>query len=203
MFYRKLEEKVRGYSELVVKHTLGATPLSADVLTYMTLIMTVGVVWLLAEGSLVWAGVLFLVASSFDMLDGALARSKGIVRRFGAFLDSTIDRYSEMLVFLGLLLYYYFQHGAVSPLQCILIFVASHGSLLTSYVRARAEALGFDGRGGLVDRPRRVILLAAGLLTGWIMPSLIVIAVLTHMSALQRCVLVWQQSRSDCLTPRV
>jgi CDP-diacylglycerol--glycerol-3-phosphate 3-phosphatidyltransferase len=195
MLTRRLEEKIRGYSELFVRHTLGGTRVPADALTFMTLVFTFGVVWLLAQGALLWAGILFLIASAFDMLDGALARNRGTAHRFGAFLDSTIDRYSEMLVFLGLLLYYYLYREASSPIYSILIFVASHGSVLTSYIRARAEALDFDGRGGLVERPGRVILLVLGMCTGWITESIVILAVLTHISALQRFMRVWFQRK--------
>ncbi|HMQ30283.1 MAG TPA: CDP-alcohol phosphatidyltransferase family protein [Chloroflexaceae bacterium] len=196
MLSREFEEKVRHLSEKVVGNTLGNTQITADALTLMCLLLTLGVVWLLVEGALLGAGILFLIASSFDLLDGALARSKGTARPFGAFLDSTVDRYSELLVFLGLLINHLY--GApVDPLYVTLLFVGSHGSLLTSYTRARAEALGYDGRGGLLDRPGRVILLAAGLLTGWLMPCLLLLAVLTHISALQRIMFVWRQSKQS------
>ncbi|MEI6180579.1 MAG: CDP-alcohol phosphatidyltransferase family protein [Chloroflexales bacterium] len=192
---KKLEAKIRTYTEKIVGSTIGNSWVSPDGLTLTSLGLTFGVVWLLAQGSLFWASLLFLVASSFDMLDGALARSRAQARPFGAFLDSTIDRYSEMLVFFGLLLYYYYYQGSVNPLYMLLIFLASHGSLLTSYVRARAESLNYDGRAGLLERPGRVIVLFLGMLSGWLMPCLIVLAVLSHISALQRVFFVWQQSK--------
>ncbi len=199
---RKLEAFVRHYSEVAVRALLGQLRVQADVFTMISLFLTFGVVWLLVEGMLVQAGVLFLIASSFDIVDGAVARSQGTARRFGAFLDSTIDRYSEMLVFLGLMFYYYYHHAGANPLDYTLIFVASQGSLLTSYIRARAEALQFDGRGGLIERPGRVILLAFGMLSGWLTSCLIVLAVLSHISALQRFWFVWQQSKADQLPPQ-
>ncbi len=195
MLSKKLEDKVRAYTEMLVGGTLAATPISPDALTFTSLLLTLGVVALLAQGALFWAGMLFLLASSFDMLDGALARSRGQSRPFGAFLDSTIDRYAEMLVFFGLLLYYYYAQPTVGVGPALLIFLASHGSLLTSYIRARAEALGYSGRGGILDRPGRVILLALGMLSGWMTACLVVLAILTHISALQRFVLVWSQDR--------
>lgn len=197
MLTRKLEALVRHYSEAAVRSAFGHMRLQADIFTCITLLLTFGVVWLLVEGALAWAGALFLLASSFDIVDGAVARSQGTTRRFGAFLDSTIDRYSEMLVFAGLMLYYHFHQPGTSPLVYLLIFLASQGSLLTSYIRARAEALHFDGRGGLIERPGRVLLLTFAMLSGWLTNSLIILALLTHISALQRFRLIWKQSKAD------
>ncbi|MFV9503123.1 MAG: CDP-alcohol phosphatidyltransferase family protein [Oscillochloridaceae bacterium umkhey_bin13] len=194
MLSKEFEDKVRNYTQMLVGSTLATTRISPDAITLMSLVLTMGVVALLAMGALPWAGLLFLIASGFDMLDGALARSRGEHRPFGAFLDSTIDRYAEMLVFLGLLLYYYHAQAASGLNYALLIFLASHGSLLTSYIRARAEAVGFDGRGGILDRPGRVIVLALGMLSGWLTPSLIILAVLTNLSALQRFARVWSQA---------
>jgi CDP-diacylglycerol--glycerol-3-phosphate 3-phosphatidyltransferase len=196
MVPKQFEQRVRLQVEAIVARTLGATNLPPDALTAMTLVLTVGVIILLIRDSLFWAGALFLVASAFDMLDGALARAKHEASRFGAFLDSTIDRYSEMLVFLGLLIFYQ-RDPASAGLYSVLIFVAANGSLLTSYVRARAESLGFSGRGGLIERPERVIILGLGMLTGWTIISLWLLAVLSHLTALQRFLHVWQQSRSE------
>jgi CDP-diacylglycerol---glycerol-3-phosphate 3-phosphatidyltransferase len=202
MLARKLEAMVRHYSEVAVRSAFGTLRIKADVFTYINLLLTFGVVWLLVEGRLVGAGLLFLLASSFDIIDGAIARSQGTARRFGAFLDSTIDRYSEMLVFVGLLLYFYYHQPGASPMVYVLIFIASQGSLLTSYVRARAEALQFDGRGGLIERPGRVLLLTFAMISGWLTSCLIVLAILTHISALQRFWLVWKQSKADQLPPQ-
>ncbi|RRR74055.1 MAG: CDP-alcohol phosphatidyltransferase family protein [Candidatus Viridilinea halotolerans] len=195
MLSRKLEAKIRSYSERIVIFLLGKSRITPDTFTLMSLVLTGGVVWLLVEGLITWAGMLFLFASAFDMVDGALARGKGLARPFGAFLDSTIDRYSEMLVFFGLLLYTYLYTEAFSPDYALTIFIASHGSLLTSYIRARAEALGFDGRGGIIERPGRVLLLTFGMISGWLMASLVTLAIVTHIAALQRFALVWRQSR--------
>jgi CDP-diacylglycerol--glycerol-3-phosphate 3-phosphatidyltransferase len=191
-----LEQNVRAQVEALVARTPVLASLTPDTLTIMTLVLTLGVILLLIQGAFFWAGVLFLIASTCDMLDGALARAKQMSSQFGAFLDSTIDRYSEMLVFLGLLIFY--QRTAADPtLYSVLIFLAVNGSLMTSYVRARAESLGFDGRGGLLDRPGRVIILGLGMLSGWTIISLWLLAILTNLSALQRCVNVWQQSRGN------
>lgn len=196
MVSKRLEQAVRARVEALVASTIGLTGLTPDALTMMTLVLTLGVIVLLVQGALFWAGVLFLIASAFDMLDGALARARHMSSQFGAFLDSTIDRYSEILVFLGLLIF--FQRAAADPtLYSVLIFLSVNGSLMTSYVRARAEALGFEGRGGLLERPERVIILGLGMLSGWTIISLWLLAILTNLSAIQRCINVWQQSRGS------
>lgn len=193
---RNLEQDVRRYSEKVVNRVFGKINVTADVFTFIGFFLTIGVFWLLVNGLVLYSGLLLLIAGSFDMIDGAVARSKGMTRPFGAFLDSTLDRYSEMIVFIGLIWYYYLHGGKFDVLYPLMIIIASQGSLLTSYIRARAESLGFQCRGGIIERPGRVILLAMGMITGWLTASLIALAVLTHISALQRFLLVWKQNRT-------
>jgi CDP-diacylglycerol--glycerol-3-phosphate 3-phosphatidyltransferase len=197
MLSQKLEKAVRKHVETLVSRTLTSAWISADAITLTSLLLMISVVALLAQGALGWAGLVFIVASSLDMLDGALARSRHEVSRFGAFLDSTIDRYSEFLLFLGLLLYYYLYRAESSLLYMGAIYIAAQGSLLTSYIRARAESLGYDGRGGLFERPERVILISLGLLTPWITPCLVILAVVSHVTALQRFYNVFSQSRAE------
>lgn len=194
MLRRRLEQMVRSWVEILVARAPALHSLSPNTLTVMTLALTVGVAALIVQGSLQWAGALFLLASAFDMLDGAVARARRATTPFGAFLDSTVDRYSELLVFLGLLIYCQ-RSGNESLLVTVLLFLAATGSILTSYVRARAEALGFNGRGGLLERPERVLILGASLITGWTMAGLWILAVFSHLSALQRSVRVWMHSR--------
>lgn len=195
MLRKRLEQSVRSWVERQVSRIPVLRDLAPDALTFMTLGLTFGVIALIIQGALFWAGLLFLAASACDVLDGALARAKQATSRFGAFLDSTVDRYSEMLVFLGLLIH--FQRTSDEPLvYVVLVFLAVTGSLLTSYVRARAEALGFTGRGGVLERPERVLILTFGLISGWIEGSLWILAILAHLSVLQRSVNVWVQSRS-------
>ena len=155
--------------------------------------MILGSIYLLASGAFFWAGCLILGASIFDMLDGAVARVKNETSRFGAFLDSTLDRYSEAFVYFGLLLYY--QQTIHSSYEIILIYTSVIGSFLVSYIRARAEALGFDCKVGLLERPERIILVVLGLLSGWTSVMLWALAILTHITALQRLIYVWRQSQ--------
>src|SRR5690242_499071 len=126
------------------------------------------------------------------MLDGAVARATGAVSTFGGFLDSTLDRYSEVVVYLGLLLYFLDRPEARTG--AILTFLATIGALLISYARARAEAAGFTASVGLVARPERVLILALGLLIGKPIWALWILAFATHLTALTRIFHVWRAS---------
>lgn len=155
----------------------------------------------IASGYIVAGGVLVLFAGIFDMFDGAMARVRNAATTFGAFLDSTLDRYSESII-LGGLLYYALQrpglHEAIWPFpneqqwMIFSIFVAAVGSLLVSYAKARAEGLGLECKTGLLARPERVVILAIGLLTGTTIWALTLLAVLTHVTAIERIVHVWR-----------
>jgi CDP-diacylglycerol--glycerol-3-phosphate 3-phosphatidyltransferase len=135
-----------------------------------------------------------LIASIFDMLDGALARATQQSSAFGAFLDSTLDRYSESVTFLGLA--FYFSAQTASRTETMLILVTVIGSLMVSYTRARAEALQVECKAGMLQRPERVILLVAGLLIGWLQPVLWIMAILTNVSAIQRIYEVYNNTRA-------
>ncbi len=168
---------------------LGFTP---NLLTIIGVVLNLGVAIVIgAMISLVYY-LLLLVASAFDMLDGAVARATGLTSDFGGFLDSTLDRYSEALVFGGLLIY--LLDTKDSEIGAILVFVATVGALLISYARARAEAAGYKASVGLVARPERVILLALCLLIGKPLWALWILAVATHLTALTRIVHVWRAS---------
>jgi CDP-diacylglycerol--glycerol-3-phosphate 3-phosphatidyltransferase len=138
---------------------------------------------LVARGELAAGGIVMLLASALDMLDGALARMTGKASRFGALLDSTFDRISEAAVLFGVLLYA-LDRGQDE--QAALTFVAIVGSLLVSYVRARAEGLGVSMKDGLFTRPERVVVLGVALLFGWLRLALWLLAVLTMLTAFQR-----------------
>jgi CDP-diacylglycerol---glycerol-3-phosphate 3-phosphatidyltransferase len=174
---------------------LGLTP---NTVTAVGLVLNFLVAVIIARGSLQLGGVALLVASGFDMIDGAVARASGTVTKFGGFLDSTLDRYSEAVVFGGVLIYVLgtddFLAGA------ILVFAATAGSLLISYARARAEAAGFKASVGLLARPERVLVLAVGLLTGQVIAALWILAIGTHLTVLTRIAHVWRLSRT--LGPR-
>ncbi|MBI3979038.1 MAG: CDP-alcohol phosphatidyltransferase family protein [Chloroflexi bacterium] len=173
---------------------LGRAGISPNALTVVGFGLNVGVGAVIAGGMLTLGGALVLVAGLFDMLDGALARSLGRTTRFGAFLDSTLDRAAEAAVLFGILLAYAGRAGAV---EVPLAFLALTGSLLVSYARARAEGLGLHGEVGWLPRPERIILLAAGLLLGLVAPALAIITALTAVTVVQRILYVRRQTAAD------
>ena len=171
---------------------MGLTP---NAITIVGLLLNVGVAAVLASGQPVLGGVLVLVANAFDMLDGALARVTGKASRFGAFLDSNIDRYAEALIFLGIGAWL-FTLGDGSLL--LAVYAATVGSMMVSYARARAEGLGVGGEIGLLPRPERLILLSIGLIFhGYLLaPVLWILAVFTNITAIQRILYVRSQLAS-------
>jgi len=138
---------------------------------------------------------------TFDILDGALARSTRRSYPYGAFLDSTLDRYSEGAVYLGLAAYFAGTPGPYQRWLIIATVAALAGSLFVSYVRARAQSLGFTCESGLFARPERVVLTVIGLLLGgvWLDGVVVILAVLTNITALQRIREVWLQGRAQRL----
>jgi len=137
----------------------GITP---NALTFINLALNIVAAFVIATGHFLLGGVLVLVAGLFDLLDGALARFTKQTTKFGAILDSVADRISEAAILCGLLIWYIPQEGA--SLEIVLIFIVLIGSFLISYIRARAEGLGWQCQVGLFTRAERVIVLAIGLL---------------------------------------
>ena len=183
MISEPLGRQVRS-SMLVVGRALARLGLTANALTVIGLLLNVGVAAVIATGHPRWGGALLLIASAFDMLDGAVARATGSITRFGGFLDSTLDRYAEVVVLGGVLLYLLDTGDA--KLGAVLVFVATAGALMISYARARAEGAGFTASVGLAARPERVVLLALCLLIGRPLWALWVLAVVTHLTAVTR-----------------
>lgn len=166
-----------------VGQALARTGISPNVLTTVGCLLNFGVAAVIAIGYLNLGGFLILFAGAFDMLDGALARAAKRATTFGAFLDSTLDRYSEAAIFLGV----FIEAALRSDLQVqLLAYAAAIGSLMVSYARARAEGLGLRSSVGLFQRPERVILLGVGLIFGLEVYALWVLAVLTNVTALHR-----------------
>ena len=188
---RSLAQRVNKIpAELVAK-----TRISPNIVTALGLLVALVTAWVLSTGHFFWGGFLVLGSGAFDMLDGAVARISGRSTRFGAILDSTFDRLSEAALFLGLLAYYANQ-GSFQ--EVVLVGAALVGSMMTSYVRARAEVLGLKCEVGLFTRPERVILLAIGLIFNQMLVILWIIAVLSNLVAWQRLFYVWQQLRKAC-----
>ncbi len=172
---------------------LARTPLTPSALTWFGFVLAVAAAVLIASGSLIAAGIMVLVAGFFDMLDGALARRTERVTRFGAVLDSTLDRLSEAALLLGVLALWAAEGW---PAGVMLVGITLTASLLVSYIRARAEALGLECRSGLFTRPERVIVLALGLLLDQLFIALVIIAVLSFFTVAQRLAGIWRQLKT-------
>ncbi len=167
------------------------TGISPNALTWVGFFLAVGVAYVLAQGYLLWGGVWVLIAGAFDALDGTLARQTGRTTAFGAFLDSTLDRFSEAVILLGLLIYALgLEQG---DLEIILIFVAVVGSLLVSYTRSRAGELDVKISQGFFGRTERVVLLGVGLIINQLTITLWILALFSNLTAGQRMWLVWQK----------
>ncbi|NMC12147.1 MAG: CDP-alcohol phosphatidyltransferase family protein [Chloroflexi bacterium] len=149
---------------------------------------TIGAV-LLANGQIILGGIVILLMGPIDALDGAMARLRGEPTEFGAFVDSVTDRYSELVIFGGLI-YYYLQQG--DWLYVILAYLAAAGSVLVSYVRARAQSLGHETKVGILTRMERYLVLVPGLIFNIPKVSLWIIAILANLTALQR---IWDVRR--------
>lgn len=188
MINERLQEWGRAQARRVARW-LQWTGLSPNVLTLLGLLLNCGVAAVLALGYLRIGGILVLVAGLFDMLDGAMAKVTNRITTFGSFLDSTLDRYSEAILYLGLLLYVLTTRDA--RLGAVLIYVTICGSILVSYARARAEALGYKLQVGLLARPERIIVLAVGLMAAHPLWALWFLAIFTNVTAIQRIVHLW------------
>jgi CDP-diacylglycerol--glycerol-3-phosphate 3-phosphatidyltransferase len=199
MLTQRFQDWIRAWARrfVLTVHLSGITP---NALTMTGLGVTAIAALLIGFGWLVAGGVVLIFAGLFDILDGAVARVTGKVNSYGAFLDSTTDRYAELFTY-GALLTYFVLHGnhTVEPL---LVIASLGGSLLVSYVRARAQSLGFRCDGGILARPERVIITVAGLMltqflgAAALVVALWVLAVLTNVTAVQRIVMVWRQARA-------
>src|SRR3989442_2290578 len=152
MFTTRFEAWVRRHAEALMS-ALGRTPLTPNQVTVVGLALTFVAAWLVAFGQLRWAGVVLIFAGTCDILDGALARSTRASYPYGAFLDSTLDRYSEGAVYLGLAAYFVTIDPPLQEWLILATLAALAGSFLVGYVRARSQALGFSCRTGVFKRP--------------------------------------------------
>lgn len=173
---------------------LGKSRLKPNTLTFIELAISIGVAYAIVTGYFLLGGVLVLVSGLFDLLDGALARFTKQSTKFGAILDSTVDRISEAAIFCGLLIWYLPKEGAT--LEIVAIFAALIGSFLVSYIRARAEGLGLECRVGLFTRAERVIVLAVGLLVNEVFIALWVLVVFVYITVAQRLLYLHEASKS-------
>jgi len=172
--------------------TLSKSGITPNTLTLINLALNIAAAYIIATSYFLLGGVLVLVSGLFDLLDGALARFTKQSTKFGAILDSTVDRISEAAILCGLLIWYIPQ-GA--NFEIVLIFVVLIGSFLVSYIRARAEGLGWQCQVGLFSRAERVIVLAIGLLVNQILIALCVLVVFVFITVIQRLVYLRKQAK--------
>jgi CDP-diacylglycerol--glycerol-3-phosphate 3-phosphatidyltransferase len=192
-----LTDRVRQWSRGIINpivRLVSRTGISPNGVTVIGLLLMVVVGLVLSQGYLRLAGALLIVAAFFDAIDGALARMQERVTRFGAFFDSTLDRFAEAVVFLGVLIYF-LKEGAST--EVILTYVTIVGSLMVSYTRARGEGLGVSIRGGLLSRLERMAILIILLLLNQLTIALWILAPLTNLTALQRIWLTWRAMQED------
>jgi CDP-diacylglycerol---glycerol-3-phosphate 3-phosphatidyltransferase len=159
-----------------------------NTVTLVGLAGTIGVAILIAFGRMTWAGILLLLMGPVDAMDGALARLRNEASAWGAFVDAVTDRYSELFLFLGFLIY--FMHN-LSVTGILLAYLAAAGSVLVSYVKARADASRLDANVGLLTRVERYLVLIPGLIFSFLYPPLVlvalaIIAIFANITALQR-----------------
>ncbi len=205
-YMRRLVEKVM--------RPLARTGITPNMLTLIGLLLTIFTTGVIAFNHLRIGGVLVLCAGVFDMFDGAMARVAQKSSRFGAFFDSTLDRYAEGILLLGIIIYAQFYLppqriiGDITTANLViwLTYITAVSSLMISYTRARAEGLGLECKMGLLARPERVILLAAGLLIGGqpgLIWTMLILAVLTTITAVQRIIHIWWITRPPKTDPAI
>ena len=179
----------------VIDRIVGALALSRihpNVLTFLGLLINTWAAFLFAAGSFRWAGMVVIAAGLFDMVDGRVARETNRVTRFGGFFDSVVDRYSDLALFMGLLVSY----ASINHFfYIVLTAIVMTGSVMVSYTRARAECTIPKCKVGFLERPERVVLIIIGALAGRMAPVLWVIAVLSNLTVIHRMVYTWQETK--------
>ena len=146
---------------------LASAGISPNILTGIGVSINIGCGVLFGLGEFFWAGIVLIVANLFDMLDGNVARLSGRVTKFGGFLDSSLDRLSDMVVFLGIIIFYAGNSPQHSLLNVFLAGVGMMASVMVSYTTARSEGLGVKANVGFLQRPERVVLFIIGALSTW------------------------------------
>lgn len=169
--------------------------------TTLGLILSIPVAILFANGYLRLAGALMLLGGTFDIIDGKVARATNRVTKFGALYDSTLDRYSEVMIFFGLVYYFIIEWNKTGSsadlITAVGVAVAIGGSVMTSYVRARAEGLGLECKVGIMQRSERVVFIAFGAIFHHVtlIIAIAVVAVLANITAVQRLYHIWSTER--------
>src|SRR5581483_536397 len=171
---------------------LALSKIHPNVLTFIGLVINIWAAWLFSQGRMTAAGVVVIGAGLFDMVDGRVARATKQVTLFGGFFDSVLDRYSDLALFMGLLVYY----ASINRFfYIVLTAIVMTGSVMVSYTRARAECTIPKCKVGFLERPERVVLIIIGALADRMAPVLWVIAVLSNLTVVHRMIYTWQETR--------
>lgn len=195
-----LNSKIRGYWDKAmapVGRSIGRSHISPNAITILGLLIQIAAAALILDGAIVVAGLVGLLAAVFDVLDGAVAKARGLVSSFGAFLDSTTDRLADALYFLPIAWLYAVDPDLPArdePWVAVLAAATMVLSFLVSYVKAKAEGLGFDCNVGIAERAERVLIVVAGLILDLIPISLAILCAASLVTVVQRIVHVRKQA---------
>src|SRR5712691_567945 len=175
-----------------IVRALALSRIHPNVLTFLGLMINSWAAFLLAAGRFQAAALVVIGAGLFDMVDGRVARETNRVTRFGGFFDSVLDRYSDLALLMGLLVYY----GIINrPFYVVLTAIVMTGSVMVSYTRARAENTIPSCKVGFMERPERVVLFIIGALFDRMAPVLWVLAILTNLTVIHRMIYTWQEAK--------
>src|SRR3954463_10133811 len=192
MTYTRLIGITFGWVIEKIVWALALSKIHPNALTFIGLLINIWAAWLFAGGQMFWAGVVVVGASVFDMVDGRVARATSQVTKFGGFFDSVLDRYSDLALYMGLLVYY----ASINRFfYIVLTAIAMTGSVMVSYTRARAENTIPKCKVGFLERPERVVLLIIGCLFDRMAPVLWVLAVLSNVTVIHRMIYTWRETK--------
>jgi CDP-diacylglycerol--glycerol-3-phosphate 3-phosphatidyltransferase len=177
---------------LAIVNGLALTKISPNALTFIGLIINIGAAWLLARGDFWQAGLVIIGAGLFDMVDGRVARQTGQVTRFGGFFDSVIDRYSDLALLIGLLVYY---ATIGRNFYVVLTAIVMMASVMISYTRSRSENTIPQCKVGFLERPERIVLLIIGALFDRMAPVLWIIAIFGNLTVVHRMVFTYSEAK--------
>ena len=169
-----------------------AFPVNPNIVTFIGMIIT-SLSGFIIPINLFWGGIFILVGGAFDLIDGVIARVNGRATKFGALLDSTMDRIADGFIFLGISWYFFIVGSEIGLIITLLCMIAS---FLISYVRARAEGIGVSCNVGIIERPERLIILAFGCLTSLISATLLILTVLSWITVIQRIIYARKKIKS-------
>jgi CDP-diacylglycerol--glycerol-3-phosphate 3-phosphatidyltransferase len=192
MTYTSLIGKIFGWMIDRIVGWLALSRIHPNVLTFFGLVINIVAAWLFARGRFLDAGLVVIGAGLFDMVDGRVARATDRVTRFGGFFDSVLDRYSDLALFMGLLVYY---ASINRPFYIVLTAIVMTGSVMVSYTRARAENSIPKCKVGFLERPERVVLIIIGALFNHMAQVLWVIAIFSNITVAHRMIYTWQEAK--------